>query len=99
LCVFSCPRLAYKVPVVWAEARRNCQQEGATLVVVNSEEEAEILRFLYFIYGPVNVERGSLDSEKPEAGTPPLETTPSPITAGAIIHVGFSREFITVHGK
>jgi hypothetical protein len=29
--------------VSWAEARRNCQQEGATLAVVNSLEEATVL--------------------------------------------------------
>jgi hypothetical protein len=32
--------------VSWAEARRNCQQEGATLAVVNSASEALALREL-----------------------------------------------------
>ena len=56
-CVFSCSRLAYKKPAVWAEARRNCQQEGATMAVVNSEQEAKVLRCLYFNYRPANIKR------------------------------------------
>ncbi len=43
---------------MWAEARRQCQQEGATLAVVNSELEAQTLSDLYRNDVRNNVKKG-----------------------------------------
>lgn len=94
---------------MWAEARRNCQQEGATLAVVNSEREADNLRSLYVDYGPVRSEgyatgrdettilEDSTSPALPTAGTTPEPTllpTPTPAPANATVHIGFHDIFI-----
>jgi hypothetical protein len=81
--VFGRSRLALKRPVVWAEARRNCQQEGATLAVVNSQKEAENLRTLYFDYGPYKTD---LELSAKNATETPL--------SNATVHIGLHDIFI-----
>ncbi|PNF32648.1 hypothetical protein B7P43_G15057 [Cryptotermes secundus] len=76
-------RLAYKRPIIWAEARRNCQQEGASLAVVNSQQEAENLRTLYLDYGPNNADLQFFASN----------TTQVPV-ANATVHIGIHDIFI-----
>jgi hypothetical protein len=97
LC-FSCPRLAYLEPVVWAEARRNCQQEGATMAVVNSKDEAEILRYVYFKYGPAKIQLGrwgEIAEELPDATRDePTDELPTPEPVDGIVHIGFHDIFI-----
>jgi hypothetical protein len=111
--VFSCPRLEYRDPEVWAEARWKCQLEGATMAVVNSEQEAEVLRSLYLKYGPRKVQRSSQECEIPETPDepyeespelPPPDTTPTPERTDAILHIGFhdifiEGEYLTVRSK
>ena len=104
--MFSCPRIAHNIPVAWAEARRQCQQEGATLAVVNSEEEAEVLRFVYFEHGPGKGQRddGGVSTEESIPEPPPEEITPTPEPANAIVHIGFhdifiEGEYLTVRSK
>jgi hypothetical protein len=102
LCVFICSRLAYNKPVDWAEARRNCQQEGATLAIVNSEEEADILSFLYLKYGPYRVQQGSRASETSEGENPPLEPATELTNATVLIGIHdifIEGEYLTVHSK
>ena len=69
------------------------------MAVVNSENEAEVLRFLYFNYGPHNLERDGLNSE-----TTSPEPNPTPEPAEANIHIGFhdrfiEGEYLSVRGK
>jgi len=78
-----------------------CQQEGANLAVINSQQEVAALRFLYFNYGPVCVERGSWDSVISEDGIPPPAPAPTrtPERANAINHdVFIAGVYLTVHG-
>jgi len=68
------------------------------MAVVNSEVEADVLRSLYFNYGPDILERDS------SAEILPPEKTQTPEPANAIVHIGFYYKFIegkyfTVHGK
>ena len=65
-----------------------CQQEGATMAVVNSEEEAEVLRYMYLNYGPGSVERDNGDEN------PPQEPTPTPEPVNATVRIGFHDRFI-----
>jgi hypothetical protein len=71
------------------------------MAVVNSEEEAEVLRFLYFNYGPDNSDQN--DGVKPTE-PPSTETTPTPEPADATVHIGFhdifiEGEYLTVRSK
>jgi hypothetical protein len=89
----------YKKPTVWAEARRNCQQEGASLAVVNSEQEAENLRNLYFNYGPYSANWEAFA----DTTTADPVTTPVPL-ANATVHIGLhdifiEGEYLTVRSK
>jgi len=68
------------------------------MAVVNSEEEADVLRYLYFKYGTARIQLGSwneiaeeLPDEPPEL--PPPETS-NPEPTDAIVHIGFHDKFI-----
>ena len=68
------------------------------MAVVNSEKEADVLRDLYFTYGPTDEERGSRESEESEVEITPLEP------ANAKVHIGIhdrfiEGEYLTVRGK
>ena len=68
------------------------------MAVVNSADEAEVLRCLYIIYGPENVQWGRWDSR-----TPLCEIFP-PEPADANVHIGFhdlfiEGEYLTVRSK
>jgi hypothetical protein len=72
------------------------------MAVVNSEQEAEVLRNLYFNYGPAKVQGfdGEESTEDKIPEPPPEETT----LANATIHIGFhdifiEGEYITVRSK
>jgi len=76
------------------------------MAVVNSDEEAEILRCLYLKYGPVMIERdvGGESSEESIPEPPPEEITPTPEPANATVHIGFhdifiEGEYLTVRSK
>jgi hypothetical protein len=69
------------------------------LAVVNSEQEAEVLRSLYFNYGPATVQRGREVDATTEPGT-----TPKPEPVDATVHIGFhdifiEGEYLTVRSK
>jgi hypothetical protein len=66
------------------------------MAVVNSEMDAEVLRYLYFKYGPAKVQRtdGEVFTEGTITEAPPEEITPTPELANAIIHIGFHDMFI-----
>jgi hypothetical protein len=79
------------------------------MAVVNSEQEAENLRFLYFNFGPVRVQRSDwttvewdetthgwyeTTTEWYEPPTEAYETTPDSPPADATIHIGFHDIFI-----
>jgi hypothetical protein len=76
------------------------------MAVVNSEDEAEILRYLYFKYGTARIQLGrwnEIAEELPEEttdGTPdeppelPPSETPNPEPTNAILHIGFHDKFI-----
>jgi hypothetical protein len=73
------------------------------MAVVNSEVEAEALRYLYFNYGPTDEERGSGVYEIPEIEIEPLEAPTSEL-ANAQVHIGFhdrfiEGEYLTIQGK
>jgi hypothetical protein len=92
-------RLAYKRPTIWAEARRNCQQEGASLAVVNSEKEADNLRNLYFNYGPL---RASWEFFANDTTVSPPTTEEPPVNV--TLHIGLhdifiEGEYLTVRSK
>jgi hypothetical protein len=68
------------------------------MAVVNSEEEAEVLRCLYLHYGPTNLRFGSSDSETPKCDIPPPQPT------NATVHIGIhdifiEGEYLTVRSK
>jgi len=68
------------------------------MAVVNSEMEAQTLRFLYLNYGPDSVERDNGDEY------PPPEATPTPDPADGTVHIGFhdrfiEGEYLSVRGK
>jgi hypothetical protein len=74
------------------------------MAVVNSDEEAETLRYLYSTYGPAKLQRDEGDEHTDETTTelPPEETTPAP--DDAIVHIGFhdifiEGEYLTVRSK
>ena len=74
------------------------------MAVVNSENEAEALRTLYFKYGPDSEEGNGLDSETSDEGMFPPETTETLDPANATVHIGFhdrfiEGEYLTVRGK
>jgi len=75
------------------------------MAVVNSEQEAEVLRSLYFNYRPANVKENGLDETSDAIIYPPSpETTPTPQPANANVHIGFhdifiEGEYLTVHSK
>jgi hypothetical protein len=83
------------------------------MAVVNSEQEAENLRSLFFEYGPAKEQPGYKAETTTEwyetTGTtewyvPTFETTPSPEPANATVHIGFhdlfiEGEYLTVRSK
>ena len=74
------------------------------MAVVNSELEAETLRYLYFNYGPARVQWGRWAYEPPEAEIPPPEITPKMEPSNAIVHIGvhdlfIEGEYLAVYGK
>jgi hypothetical protein len=83
------------------------------MAVVNSEKEAEILRYVYFNYGPGKLQSGSRvdpidvtteDSTDVTTEIAPPETTPKPEPADAILHIGFhdifiEGEYLTIRSK
>jgi hypothetical protein len=74
-------------------------QEGATLAVVNSKEEAEILRTLYVNYGPYNRDLEFFAGNA--TVTPP--TTVKPVV-DSTVHIGIhdifiEGEYLTVRSK
>jgi len=57
--------------------------------------EAEVLRSLYFQYGPDNEKDNPPDENSDETFAPyPTETTPTPQPADATVHIGFHDIFI-----
>jgi hypothetical protein len=95
--VFGRYRLANRRDI-WAEARRNCQQEGASLAVVNSEQEANNLRDLYINSGSLRADWEVIDSE---TTSPPSTEVPP---ANATVHIGLhdifiEGEYLTVRSK
>ena len=76
------------------------------MAVVNSEQEADILRSLYFDYGPakLSLENRAFDytegttewfiGETTEGATEEPRTTPKPEPANASVHIGFHDIFI-----
>ena len=91
---------------MWAEARRQCQQEGATLAVVNSELEAQTLSDLYRNDVRHNVKRRGWDVyDDPETAPPDYDypqsdapaqepTTTEPAPTDTTLHIGFHDIFI-----
>ena len=81
---------------MWAEARRQCQQEGATLAVVNSELEAQTLSDLYLNYVRHNVKKRGwdvYDDSTSDTTTTELPTT-EPAPTDTTLHIGFHDIFI-----
>jgi hypothetical protein len=71
------------------------------MAVVNSEQEAEVLRDLYFKYGPAKVQRDE-GEESTEEIKPDLPSTTEPENAS--VHIGFhdifiEGEYLTVRSK
>jgi hypothetical protein len=77
------------------------------MAVVNSEDEAKVLRYVYFKYGPARIQLGSWDEiaeelpdgtpDEPSEETPdvlPPETTPTPGPIDVTLHIGFHDMFI-----
>jgi hypothetical protein len=96
--VFGRSRLAHD-PAIWAEARRNCQQEGASLAVVNSEQEANNLKNLFFNSEPLRA--GWEFSAIGTTTSPPKIEAPS---ANGTVHIGLhdifiEGEYLTVRSK
>jgi hypothetical protein len=58
------------------------------MAIVNSEQEADIIRLLYLNYGPLKVQRNRLECEIPET------ENPLPEPNNAIVHIGFHDMFI-----
>ena len=74
------------------------------MAVVNSGEEAQALRDLYFTFGPPSEERGNGGSRTAEGEIPEEEITPTPEPADAQVHIGIhdrfiEGEYLTVRGK
>jgi len=76
------------------------------MAVVNSEQEAEFLRILYFNFGPgyVQLDDGGEFTEESIPEPLPEEITPTPEPANAIVHIGFhdmfiEGEYLTVRSK
>ena len=76
------------------------------MAVVNSHEEAKILRYLYFKYGPAKVQRvDGVDYNEETIPEPPTEEIPpTPEPDNAIVHIGFhdifiEGEYLTVRSK
>jgi hypothetical protein len=63
------------------------------MAVVNSEKEADILRYLYFEYGPLRIQMGKWKYGIPEAEIPPPKLSTQEPT-NAIVHIGFHDRFI-----
>jgi hypothetical protein len=77
------------------------------MAVVNSEEEAEVLRILYLNYGPASVQREGRKHGKPKPATTTTQTTTqqtTPQPTNATVHIGFhdifiEGEYLTVRSK
>ncbi|KDR17639.1 hemolymph lipopolysaccharide-binding protein-like [Zootermopsis nevadensis] len=95
-------RLAKK-PASWGEGRRNCQQEGAILSIVNSPSEAGILKALYLSEGLTKLEKYENDDIS-EISRDSNSTENPPIPTSGTIHIGFhdlfvEGEYLTVRGE
>jgi hypothetical protein len=76
------------------------------MAVVNSEKEADVLRSLYFNYGPTKLQPGSRDDYDYETTLDSTDPTPTPPPepTDANIHIGFhdifiEGEYLTVRSK
>jgi hypothetical protein len=68
------------------------------LAVVNSEEEAEVLRCLYYYYGPNEELRGKSDPEKPVCDPIPPEFPNETVHIG-IHDIFIEGEYLSVRSK
>jgi len=75
------------------------------MAVVNSEMEAEVLRYLYFYFGPASVNQIVLEINPTDNPIlPPPTTTQTREPANATVHIGFhdifiEGEYLTVRSK
>jgi hypothetical protein len=74
------------------------------MAIVNSEEEADNLRCLYFKFGPENIQWSRWNFASPFCKNFPPDKPPTPEPANATIHIGFhdmfiEGEYLTVRSK